>query len=162
MNIIILIFWIFSLILIWLMSNKFFNKIEVQGRIFIYYVLVSALFLLFFKGTDFGITENYIYNLITTILGILITVTLIDTIYNYINNKKEEAYRKTALRLLKMPIYTYCINWFYLYQEDSPQNTIINENFKSLEDFFYSDDFFSKVRSFDFNRHISMMKVLIK
>ena len=120
MNIIIFILWTLSIFIIWIIRNKFSNKIEVYGRIFIYYVLGSSLLLLFFRGTDFGITENYIYNLITTILGILITVTLIDTIYNYINNKKEEAYRKTALRLLRMPIFTYCTNWFYLYQEDSP------------------------------------------
>lgn len=158
MNTLIFLFWILSIILIWFNRKRFSKNIEIQGRVFIYYINSTSILLLFFIGENFGISNDYLFNLITELLGILITVALIDTIYNYIHNKKEESYRKTALRLLKMPIFTYCINWFYLYQETSPQNTIIAQKFNSLEDFFYSQDFFDKVKSFDFNRKISSDK----
>lgn len=151
--------WILSLYLFWLFKIKLSKKVENQSRYFLAYTLISAIILIITQGENLFIPNEYLANLTTEIIGIVITVFLIDRIYNYINTKNEELYRKLSLRVCRMPIYTYCANWFFIYEPNSNSNLNVElSKYESLSDFFKSDDFYNKIISYDFNGLIAVDK----
>jgi hypothetical protein len=151
--------WLLSLYLFWLFKEKLSKNIENQSRFFLAYTLISAIILIITQGENLFITTDYKSNLTTEIIGIVITVFLIDRIYNYIITKNEQLYRSISLRVCRMPIYTYCANWFFIYEPNN--NVQLSEElskYENLSDFFKSDDFYYKVVSYDFNGLIAVDK----
>jgi hypothetical protein len=147
--------WLASLTIFWTLTRKLSSSIENQARYFLAYVLSTGCFLIIFKGTNLGIPDEYLSNLTTEIIGIAITVFLIDRIYNYISSKNEALLRKLALKTCRMPIYTYCKNWFYIFESDNKALDAELQKYEDLNSFFKSDDFYNRVRSFDFNKKIA-------
>jgi hypothetical protein len=119
---------------------------------------LTSILLIQFKGKDVGIPDEYLSNLTTEIIGIAITVILIDRIYNYINSKNEALHRKLSLKVCRMPIYTYCANWFTIFESDKSQLKVELQKYTDLKSFFKSDDFYEHIISFDFNKKISKEK----
>lgn len=150
--------WVISIMILWTLKNKISSKIETQSRSFLSYVILTSILLIVFEGKDFGIPDEYLSNLTTEIIGIAITVFLIDRIYNYINSKNEELHRQLSLKVCRMPIYTYCANWFFIFE---PDNNILDtelQKYNDLNSFFKSEDFYNRVVSFDFNKKIDTNK----
>jgi hypothetical protein len=150
--------WVISIILFWVFKNKISSKIETQSRYFLSYVLITSILLIVFEGKYLGIPEEYLSNLTTEIIGIAITVFLIDRIYNYINSKNEELHRKLSLKVCRMPIYTYCSNWFFIFEPDNKKLDLELQKYDDLNSFFKSDDFYNRVVNFDFNNKIDSNK----
>lgn len=157
LNYSILVIWIISIFVFWTIKKSFSNDIENQSRYFIYYILTTAILLLIWKG-DFFIDNDYLANITTEIIGIAITVFLIDKVYKYVNSKNEELYRKLSLKMCRMPIFTYCANWLYIYESDNKKLETELDKYGDLESFFKSDDFYSRINSFDFNQFIGVNK----
>lgn len=82
LNYSILVIWIISILVFWTIKKSFSNDIENQSRYFIYYILTTTILLLIWKG-DFFIDNDYLANITTEIIGIAITVFLIDRVYKY-------------------------------------------------------------------------------
>lgn len=150
-------FWIISICVLWIMKELFFKNVETQARLFISYVLITGILFLYFFG-HFFLSDNYKSNLITEITGISITVFLIDRIYGYINKKYEQLYRKLALQTCRMPIYSYCANWLFIFESNNEKCNERLAHYNSLEEFFTSDEFRNKVKAFDFNKYIGENK----
>jgi hypothetical protein len=108
-----------------------------------------------FQGKGLGIPDDYLSNLTTEIIGIAITVFLIDRVYNYINSKNEELYRKLSLKVCRMPIYEYCAYWFFIFEQDNKKLDIELQKHSDFNSFFKSDDFYYRVTQFDFNKLIA-------
>jgi hypothetical protein len=147
--------WIVSLIVFWTFKSKLSSNIENQARYFLTYVLLTGILLIIFEGKDLGIPDEYLSNLTTEIIGMAITVFLIDRIYKYISSKNEALHRKISLKVCRMPIYTYCANWFYFFESDNKKLNIELQKYEDLNSFFKSDDFYNRVRSFNFNKKIA-------
>lgn len=152
-----LVIWLASVIVLWLKKDIFSKEYEKHARIFIYYFILSFLILLVWIGKSF-INNNYLPNIISETIGIGITVFIIERVYNYINTKNEKLYRKLALKTCKMPIYTYCANWFFIFEQDNKKCIDFLEKYDSLESFFMSDEFYEKIILFDFNGFITKDK----
>jgi len=153
---IILLVWLFSLPILWKIKHWFSKNIETQARFFIAYTITTIIVLLFWIGKTFISDTDFLLNLTTEIIGIGITVFLIDRVYQYVNSKNEQLYRKLALRTCRMPIYTYCAFWLGMLESDTGKISIDLTKYKSLEDLFLSDEFRNKVNSFDFNKYIAI------
>jgi hypothetical protein len=156
-NYVILFIWVISIFIFWTIRKIFSKDIEDQARYFIYYTLIATIVLLLWKG-DFFIDKDYLANITTEIAGIAITVFLIDRVYKYVTSKNEELYRKLSLKMCRMPIYTYCANWLYIFEPDNKKLEIELNKYDSLEDLFKSDDFYNRINSFDFNQLIDKNK----
>lgn len=152
-NFLIVLGWLVSFFFFWFLKDRFSKNIETQARLFIYYVLITAVVLLLWIGDSF-IPDDYLSNLVTEIIGIAVTVFLIDRIYRYISNKNEQLYRKLALSTCRMPIYTYCAYWLSIFEQDNHKRNEVLARYNTLDDFFTSEEFTSKVKSFDFNKYI--------
>lgn len=155
------ILWVISIILFWNCKSYFARNIENQSRIFILYVLISAILILIISG-DIYISQDYLSNLIVEFIGIFITVLLIDRVYKYITDKNEKLYRGIAIRTLKMPIYTYCANWLFIFEKNTSERDIVLDRYSNLESFFTSDEFRERIKQFDFNKIIGEDKTYAK
>lgn len=153
-----LLFWLISIAILWELKGNVSKNIETQTRIFISYIIITAIILLFWIGDTLISNSDYLANLITEIIGIAITVFLIDRLYRYISNKSEQLYRKLALRTCKMPIYTYCANWLFIFEPNNEKRNEALARYDCLETFFISDEFCNKIKSFDFNKYIGKNK----
>lgn len=149
----VLLFWIISIPLIWIVKKYISQDFETQYRVFLSYVILSTIFILITFG-KLIIPEAYLVNITTEVIGIGITVFLIDWIYRYINNTNEQLYRKLALKNCKMPIYSYCAYWLMIFEQDDNKCRESMNKYQSLEEFFSSDEFRIKITSFDFNKNI--------
>lgn len=154
----ILILWIVSSFVFWAVKNKLSKELENQSRYFLAFILVTGILIVIFLGKGLGIPNEYLSNITTEIIGIAITVFLIDRVYNYINHKNEELFRKLSLKACKMPIYTYCAYWFFIYEPDSKKLDKELSKYIDLASFFNSDDFYRKVIEFNFNKLIGENK----
>lgn len=148
------ILWILiSVALVIVVKKRFHKNLFLQGRIMIYYFILSTLLFLLLVGNKFGFLGEYLSGIITELIGIGFTVFIIDRILSYINKKQEELYRALALRNCKMPIYTYCSIWFSIYKSNSRNKPVAE--FENLRTFLLSDDFYNAVISYDFNQLIA-------
>lgn len=149
------ILWAVSILVLFTLAFKSkrtkMNNIESWARIFIYYTLISALFILFWKGNYFIADKSLLDNIRTEIIGITISAFFIDRIYNYISSKNEELYKNIALRTCRLPIYYYCALWFDIYEPVYKNREKITTTYPDLESFFKSDEFYEKITEFDFN-----------
>lgn len=127
------------------------NNIESWARFFIYYTLISTLFILLWKGNRYITNDSLLANITTEIIGITISAFLVDRIYNYIASKNEELYKNIALRTCRLPIYYYCALWFDIYEPVYKNREKITITYPDLESFFKSDEFYEKITEFDFN-----------
>ena len=154
--IIIAIWIILSFIIVYLVKNKLKKELFIQGRIMIYYFILSSLVVLLFVGEKFEFLKDYSSGIITELIGIGFTVFIIDTIISYIGKKQEELYRALALKNSKMPIYTYCSIWISIYKSNANNKSIAD--FSNTKDFFLSDEFYDAITSYDFNQLIAPNK----
>jgi len=88
--------WLFSIPLFWKFKYIVSKNIERQGMAFIFYFLFSIVLLLIWFGTPLN-KADYIPNLVTEFVGIIITVFLVEKIYKYIKTKNEELYGKLVI-----------------------------------------------------------------
>ncbi|WP_367392603.1 hypothetical protein [Lewinella sp. LCG006] len=136
---------------LWKILKRNIEETSRFGRIF---VLSSILFLLInLIWIDvIGLNHDYLGGSITEIIGILITLIIVDRVYNYFQLREEALYRKLAYKMCKQPIRAYCTFWLYIY--NGPQNGYkekIDENkYNSFNSFFMSRDFYNKAASFNF------------
>ncbi len=154
---IIILLWLISIPFLWTKKQIFSKGIETQARIIIAYFLTSAIILFICIGDPFK-RSDYIPNLVTELVGIFITVFLIDRIYKYISTKNEELYGKLAMKNFRMPIFTYCANWLYIYEPDNKKLDLELSRYTDLDSFFRSNDFYNRVISYDFNKLIGENK----
>lgn len=154
----ILFLWVLSLVILWVFKDKVSKNTEIQSRYFLTYTLLSGILLIIFQGSELGIPDEYLSNVTTEVIGIAITVFVIDRIYKHINSKNEELYRKISLKVCRMPIYTYCANWLYIFEPDNKKLANELQKYDSLESFFKSNDFYHRIRDFDFNKLIGKNK----
>ncbi len=153
-----LILWVFSLLLFWTFKDKITSRTENQLRFILSYALLTFIFILIFLGEKLGIPKDYLSNVTTEIIGVTITVLIIDRIVKYFNSKNEELYRKLSLKVCRMPIYTYCANWFFIFEHDNKKLKEELQKFDDLNSFFKSDEFYKRISSFDFNKLIGENK----
>lgn len=154
--------WLISILGFWLFKDCIASKTENQSRYFLFYTLLSGILLIIFQGKDLGIHEEYLSNITTEIIGIAITVFLIDRVYNYINSKNEELYRRLSLKICRMPIYTYCAEWFFIFEPDNKKLQSELLKYDDLKSFFMSDEFYNRIKRFNFNESIGENKTYAK
>lgn len=145
-----IIFWLFSLWAIWKSKKRFSKNFETQGKLFISYFLVSLWILIFTIGHVI-LSHEIRMHLLSEILGICITVLLVERVYSYIKKRDELFYQRLMLRSCKMPIYAYFRLWFIIYQAEERNPIVIISKFKSLEEFLLSDEFYNCIFKFNFN-----------
>jgi len=136
--------------------NKYIKKIKT--RFFIVYCLLLLLLVLIFVFGKKYISSDYFANIVTEIIGILLTVFIIDSIYNYFDNRDKKIHRDISLRYCKMPIRFYCYIWFTIYEPNQLIRKLRFQQFQNIEDFFMSDDFYDSVCSFNFAKCFSSGK----
>ena len=154
--------WFLSLYLLWVSKNKITTSIENQSRYFLLYTLISGLLIIVWDGKNLGIPDSYLSNITTELIGIVVTVVLIDRVYSYISSKNEQLYRNLSLKSCRMPIYSYCSNWFYIFEPNKEvRNGLISE-FTTLEEFFKSQIFYDRITSYNFNLKIAEDKTYAK
>jgi hypothetical protein len=89
----------------WIISLFWANKVFVKKiNCWIYYFLISGFSLLWWIGKDL-ICPDYFTNIVTEIIGILITVFIIDRSYKRISKQEETTYRNCAIRYCRIPLY---------------------------------------------------------
>ena len=151
---VVLIAWIIlSIGVVFFVRKKLSKKLFLQGRIMIYYFIISSFSVLLLVGGKFDFLNEYLSGILTELIGIGFTVFIIDRIISYIGQKQEELYRALALKSCKMPIYTYCSIWINIYKSNNTNKPIMD--FDNLETFFLSDDFHTAVTNYDFNTLIA-------
>ena len=162
-------FWLVTIILCWVLFGwivwnikiHICKTIEVQGRIFMYYWIISAFLLVWIFG-DKVFDPDFRLNFLTELLGIGITVTLVDRIYAFITKKNELFFRNLLIRTCRMPIHAYFHMWYLIFREQSNNYAVVMGRFQSLEAFFISDEFYEAVTTFNFNNIFSDDKTYAK
>ena len=94
--------------------------------------------------------DGLMINLLTELIGGLITFLLIDNVINYYDNKNKQKLSKIALSTLKKPIKLYFMMWFHIFDSDEDEVKKRLENIE-LNDFILSDEFLEKVKNRDFS-----------
>lgn len=148
--------WIIISFAIWLLLKHCFTKkleLRYKRRIMIYYFIFSFFFILLGVGDKFVFLEPYLASLIAGHFGIGFSVLIIDGIISFTEKEQKKLYRELALRNSKMPIYTYFFIWKNIYESTSIVKPITD--FENLKSFFNSDDFYSAITNYDFNKLIA-------
>ena len=157
----ILILWLLSLVGMWRIRKELSGNLETQGRIFIAYVLITFMIVLHIAIRPLlpeDVSKEYVPHLTIELIGLSLTVLLVDRVYKYIQSKNEELYRRLSLRMCKMPIYTYCMNWFFIFEPNPNARKSLLSKYDNLKDFFNSDDLYYRIIAFDFNQKIDPVK----
>lgn len=104
------------------------------------------------------ISSDYYANLVTEVIGIALTVLIIDRVNHYLTDRNEKLHRGISLRHCKMPIYSYCYMWFAIYEPTQTTRQTRIQTYQTLEDFYMSDDFYNSVCAFNFANLIAQNK----
>ena len=134
-------------------KKKAINK----ARFFVVYLVLALLAILILLGKHY-IPSAYYANIVTEVIGIALTVIIIDRVNYYLTNRNEKLFRDIALRHCKMPIYSYCFMWFAIYEPNQIRRQNRLQKYSSLEAFLLSDDFYKSVCKFNFATNIGSNK----
>lgn len=157
-DLIIIFSWIlFSLLVYFLFKHYVRQKAIKKARFFVGYTMVSLLIVTILIGNDLFSKDLYL-NILSELIGITLTVLIIDRIYHYLTERNEKLHRDISLRYCKVPIFRYCYIWFGIYEPN--QTTRMNklQQYSNLEVFFMSDDFYNSVCRFNFSNQIAPNK----
>jgi hypothetical protein len=155
---VIIVVWGATIIVSYLIFRRYIRvKALNRARFFIGYLLLTLFAILYFIGDHF-ITIDYYTNIMAEVIGIIITVFIIDRVNQYLTQKNERLYRDLALKHCKSSIFTYCFMWFSIYDLNNTNRQTRLQEHDDLEEFFLSDDFFNSVRRFNFANNISTNK----
>jgi hypothetical protein len=150
--------WIlFSLIAYFIFKQFIKEKAIAKARFLIGYVILSLLAVLILIGSHF-IPPDYYANVITEIIGIALTVLIIDRVSHYLTNRNEKLHRDISLRHCKTTIRPYCYIWFDIYRQDKKEGEAKLQQYQNLEEFYMSDDFYNSVCAFNFANLIATDK----
>jgi len=151
--------WILLTLIVYFFIFQRFLKQKAIGkaRFFVSYLIFSLLVVLILVGKKY-IPTDYYANIITEIIGIALTVFIIDRVYYFLSKRSEKIHRDISLRNCKMPIYFYCCIWFTIYEPNQLVRKSKLQKYQDLEKFFMSDDFYNSVCSFNFAKLISSNK----
>lgn len=156
----------FAVIGIWIVLSAivyfFFQRLVKQkaidkARFFLGYLIVSFLTVLISIGSHL-ISSDYYANLVTEVIGIALTVLIIDRVNHYLTDSNEKLHREISLRHCKTPIYSYCYMWFAIYEPNQTKRQTRLQAYQTLEDFYLSDDFYNSVCAFNFANLIAPTK----
>jgi len=128
-----------------------------KARFFIGYLVLSSLAVLMLVGRHF-ISDEYFANIVSEVIGIALTVLIIDRVNHYLTDRNEKLHRDIALRHCKMPIYSYCYMWFAIYEPIQTTRNTRLQAYQNLEEFYLSDDFYNSVRNYNFANLIAPNK----
>jgi len=155
-----------AIVLIWsaisislvLLVGKLTNPNAIsKARLLVGYLILSLLALLFLVGKAY-IPSEYFANIVTEVIGIALTVLIIDQVNQYLTKKDESLFRDLALRHCRMPIFTYCQIWFAIYEPDQKKRKAKALKHSSINDLFQSNEFYQTISSFNFATPISADK----
>lgn len=103
--------------------------------------------------------NGFFINLITEILGAIITFIAIDNIISSNENRTKKEYNKVAYRTLYSPLRSYVFMWLHIGFE-SEEKAKIELKDKTLKDIFFSDTFIESIKSKDFDNFYNNMTFL--
>lgn len=156
-HIAVIIVWLLSIFLLWKIRMYLTADVEKQGKTFIYYCILSAIVILLTIGHKV-IPDEYISHLFIELIGIGITVLLIERVYSYISKKNEMLFRNLLLRTCRMQIHAYFNIWLMIFRKQERNNVEVLDKYNDLNDFLLSDDFYNAVTLFNFNNRINADK----
>ena len=133
------------------MKKNIIKKQKNIGRVrfIVVFLILAILVILFLFGRNY-IQPDYFVNIITEIIGIALTVLIIDIVYNYFNNRSEKIHRAISLKYCKTPIFFYSRIWFTIYEPRQLHRMLRLQQYQDLEKFFMSDEFYNTVCDFNF------------
>jgi len=106
----------------------------------------------FIFPNDFG----FFINLITEILGAIITFVAIDSIITSNENRLKNEYKKIAYRTLYNPLKDYVFMWLHIGFE-SEEKAKLELKSQTLKELFFSDSFIENIKSKDFDEPFNKM-----
>lgn len=140
---------ILSTIVYFLFKHFVREKAINRARFFVGYLVLSFLIVLLLIGKHLIPSDLY-SNILSELIGITLTVLIIDRIYHYLSERNKKLHRDISLRHCKTSIYSYCYMWFAIYEPNQTTRLTRLQVYNNLEDFFMSDDFYKSIRSFNF------------
>ncbi|MCA0445155.1 MAG: hypothetical protein LCH54_02875 [Bacteroidetes bacterium] len=146
-----------SVIVYFIFKRLIKQKAIAKARFFIGYLVLSMLVVLILIGQHL-IPSDYYANILTEIIGIALTVLIIDRVNQYLTDRNEKLHREISLRHCRTPIYSYCYIWFAIYEPNQETRQIRLRDYQNLEDLYMSDDFYNSICSFNFSNLISPTK----
>lgn len=156
-DIIVICIWsILSVIVYFVFQSHVKQKVIHKARFFIGFLVLSLLILVFICRHI--IPSDYFANIVAEVIGIALTVLIIDRVNYYLTDKNNKLHRDISLRHCKMPIYTYCYMWFSIYEINQTTRQTRIQVYNNLNEFFMSDDFYESVCAFNFANLISPNK----
>lgn len=150
--------WILTSVILYYLFQKFVKQKAIdKARFFVGYLVLSLLSILILIGKHL-IPSDYYANVVTELIGIALTVFIIDRVNHYLTNRNEKLHREISLRYCKMPIYSYCFMWFAIYEQNEQNRRTKLQAYQNLNDFYMSDDFYNSVCAYNFAATISTTK----
>jgi hypothetical protein len=139
---------------IWIVSLFLMNKVFAKKLIcWIYYFLISGFFILLCTGKKV-ICQDYFSNIVTEVIGIIITVLIIDRVYKHISKQEETVYRNCAIKYCRTPLFWNCKLWFSVFQPNNSMLILKLKDYNTIKDFFLSDEFYKTICSKDFSKKL--------
>jgi hypothetical protein len=142
--------WLLLSVIVYFIFNRLVKQKAIdKARFFVGYLVISSLTVLLLVGSHL-IPSDYYANLVTEVIGIALTVLIIERVNNYLTDRNEKLHREISLRHCKTPIYSYCYMWFAIYEPNQTTRQTRLQAYSTLEEFYMSDDFYNSVCAFNF------------
>ena len=142
--------WLILSVAVYLLFRRLVKQKAIdKARFFVGYLVLSFLTVLILIGGHI-IPSDYYANIVTEVIGIALTVLIIDRVNHYLTNRNEKLHRDISLRHCKTPIYSYCYMWFAIYEPSQTTRQTRLQAYQNLEEFYMSDDFYNSVCAFNF------------
>jgi hypothetical protein len=150
--------WILLSIIVYFFFQRLIKQKAIdKARFFVGYLVLSSLTVLILIGSHL-ISSDYYANLVTEVIGIVLTVLIIDRVNHYLTDRNEKLHREISLRHCKTPIYSYCYMWFAIYEPNQTTRQTRLQSYQTLEHFYMPDDFYNSVCAFNFANLIAPTK----
>ena len=108
--------WLIISTIVYFLFKRFVREKAInRARFFVGYLVLSFLIVLLLIGKHLVPSDLY-SNILSEVIGITLTVLIIDRIYHYLSERNEKLHRDISLRHCKTPIYSYCYMWFVIYE----------------------------------------------
>ena len=120
-------------------------------------VIMVSFFVVYCFTFNNLIPEDYFSNVFSEIIGMILTVIIIDQLNNFLLKKSVEQFRKIAYNSMRTPIFNYINYWIILTEQKLSTEKI--KSFNSLKDLFESQEFLLSIKELDFSGTLKNNKV---